>query len=106
MTFLYSFIHHSIAQYCGRSLYIIANGNGEDKGCEVLFGEHHRAGAVRPAVQVVQNTNFAPRTRAPSGGDFLGQLLLLPALLVTAICQSFPQISQIKSTRNPFMGTE
>lgn len=105
-TFLYLFIHHSIAQYSGQFLYVIANGNGEEKGCEVLFGEHHRAGAVRPAFQITQNTNFAPGTRASSGGNFLGQVLLLPALLVTAICQPFPQISQIKGTRNPFMDTK
>lgn len=104
-TFLYSFIHHSIAQYCGQSRYVTANGNGK-KGCEVLFREPHRAGAVRPAIQVVQNPNFAPRIRDPSGGDFLGQLLLLPALLVTAICQTFPKISQIEGTRNQSMGTK
>lgn len=69
-TFLYAFIHHSTAQYHGQSLYVITNGNGGKKGCEVLFGEHHRAGPVRPAIQVVQNTNFAPGTRALAGGDF------------------------------------
>lgn len=78
----------------------------EEKGCGGLLGERHRAGAVRPATQVAQNTNFAPRTRAPPGGDFLRQLLLLPTLLVTATCQTFPKLSQIKQTRNQFRGAE
>lgn len=104
--YFYSFIHHIIEQYCCQSLYVIVNGNREEKGCEVLSGEHHRAGAVRAAIQLLHTTNFVLRTRALSGRDLLSQFLLLPALLVPAIWQSFPKIPHIKGTRNPFMGTK
>jgi len=79
---------------------VTANGNGEEKGCEVFFKESHRAGAGRPATQVVQNTNCVPTTRAPSGGDSLGQLPLLTALLAIALYQSSSKFSQIKGKKS------
>lgn len=77
---VFVFVHPSQRSTIPWPLYATAKGNGKEKGSEALFGEHHRAGAIRPTIQVDQSTNSALRSRVPSVGDFLRQFLLLPAL--------------------------
>lgn len=95
---VFVFVHPSQRSTIPMPLYATAKGNGKEKGSEALLGEHHRAGAIRPPIQVGQNTNSALRTSVPSVGDFLCQLLLLPTLLVAAICQ--PAFFSAEGQRN------
>lgn len=63
----------------------------EEKGCGGLLGESHRAGAVRPATQVAQNTNFAPRTRAPPGRGLPASAAAFANSVSDSYVPDFPQ---------------